>query len=173
MGYNEKSEQDNILSLQREARQAYLKARSLKKSRDKTQEVVKKSVDRARHAKKLMQKAEDKRDKELAHNKEKIKAINARLDRAEKMFSKANAKVEDDTAAAAEAPAKNEGGSERDDMRDSDERSEELGDARNRDEYEPRRSRRANPERRSGVSDLSDRAPEDDLPHRRYRSRRY
>lgn len=166
--FNEKAEQDNIMTLQKEAREAYLTARTLKKNRDKTQEKVKKAVDRSRHAKKMMVKAEDKRDEELAHNKKKIKEINDRLNKAEAMFKQANDAVESKPAAAESAEE------ERDESDERDERDEEseLGDSRGRvdDRYEPRRSRREVHSYRSDVADLS---AEDEYehPHRRYERR--
>merc|ERR1711988_1206607 len=180
--FNEKSEQDNIMTLQSEAREAYLTARKLKKNRDKTQEKVKKAVDRSRHAKKMMAKAEDKRDEELAHNKKKIKEINDRLNKAEAMFKQANDAVESKPAAAESTEE------ERDESDERDERDEEseLGDSRGRvgdsrgrvgdsrgrvdDRYEPPRSRREVHSRRSDVADLSA-EDEYERPRRRYERR--
>jgi len=135
--FTEKEETDNIMTLKREAREYYLQARTLKKQRDDTQEKVKKAVERAGYAKKMMQKSETKRDATLAHNKQKMAAINERLNKAEEHFKKATTPVEPAPAAApAAAPASRE---EMDD-------EEELGDARGRHErdYEetPRHERR-------------------------------
>jgi len=135
--FTEKEETDNIMTLKREAREYYLQARTLKKQRDDTQEKVKKAVERAGYAKKMMQKSETKRDATLAHNKQKMAAINERLNKAEEHFKRATTPVEPAPAAApAAAPASRE---EMDD-------EEELGDARGRHErdYEetPRHERR-------------------------------
>jgi hypothetical protein len=169
--FNEKSEQDNIVTLQSEAREAYLTARKLKKNRDKTQEKSKKAVDRSRHAKKMMVKAEDKRDEELAHNKKKIKEINDRLNKAEAMFKQANDAVESKPAAAESAEEERDESDERDERDERDEESE-LGDSRGRvdDRYEHRRSIREEHSRRSDVADLSA-EDEYERPHRRYERR--
>jgi len=102
--YQEKAETDNIMTLHKEARHYYLQARKLKKQRQDTEEKVKKSVDRAEHAKKVMQKSERKRDDTLAHNKQKMAAINERLNKAEVHFAAAKKKVEDATPAPSPPP---------------------------------------------------------------------
>merc|ERR1711935_126578 len=83
---SEKIEYDNISELSKDMRDAIIKARTLKKKRDLTKEFMEKAVSRAKHAKKQMTDAENKRDKTLSHNKAKMKAINERLDLAAKAF---------------------------------------------------------------------------------------
>lgn len=148
--YTEKAEDDNIMTLHREARQYYLQARKLKKQRENTEEKVKKAVDRASFAKKKMQKAESKRDKTLAHNKSKMAAINERLNKAEVHFNRAKKKVEEAPPAPTPAPIE----------RDSQEREEaELGDARGHPDLH-----RGESERRPRYDRRGDRG---------YRARRY
>jgi len=123
--FNEKSEEDNIGVLQREGREYYLQARKMRKSRDATAELAKKAQKRSEFARNEVTTAELKRDKTLAHNKKKIRDINARLAKAEKTFAAARASA---------------GGKSRRKRRSAKRSDEELGESRHRhrDDKRPR-----------------------------------